>query len=241
MSKPWFTAHASGATGEIRIMSDIGADGVTSQAIHQQLAVFKTKGVKTLVISIDSNGGDVTVGFALYSMLSRWPGRKIVRVEGIAASMASVIAMVGDEVIMPSSSMLMIHNPWGGVTGGAEQVKNFGTALDIMRTNIAHAYVKRTGLELDAIYKMMDAETWLSAEESVRLGFADRVEGKLSMVAMANLPDISKFARAPAVPRGMEAIRQTAFEKFNRKVGRTPGGTRVFIRKDGRRVIPNHS
>jgi ATP-dependent Clp endopeptidase proteolytic subunit ClpP len=241
MSKQWFKGFARGTVGEISILSDIGApDGVTTQGVHQQLAVFKAQGVKTLHITISSDGGDTSVGFAIYSMLNRWPGRKVVVVEGLAASMASVIAMCGDEIVMASGSMMMIHNPWGGVQGGADQIKSFGDALNTIRQNIGLSYAKRTGIALDEIFKLMDRETWLSAEDAVRLKFADRVEGKLSMVAMANLPDISKFARAPAVPRGLDAVRQNAFERFNRKVGRTPGGTRVFIEKDGRRVLPNN-
>src|SRR4051794_3430742 len=110
--KAWFTtARRAGApNGEIGIFSDIGAGGVTAGAFHAALTAMR--GAKTLLISINSDGGDVTTGFAIYNMLERHPARKVVRVEGLAASMASVIATVGDEVIMPANAMLMIHNPW---------------------------------------------------------------------------------------------------------------------------------
>jgi ATP-dependent Clp endopeptidase proteolytic subunit ClpP len=195
------------------------------------------RGVKTLLISINSDGGDVSTGMAIANMLQRFPVKKIVRIDGLAASMASVIAMVGDEIVMPSNSMLMIHNPWGSVGGSAEQIKSFGTALEMMKKNIVTAYAKRTGIDPAHIQEMMDAETWLSAEEAVRLGFADRLEGRLAMAAMANLPDISRFNRAPAVLRGLDAIRESAFQKLNRRIGRTPGGSVVFIEKGGRRVL----
>lgn len=222
MSKPWFVARAAGSVGEITILSNIGMgeNPVTAEAVHAQLARFKAQGVKTLLITITSDGGDVTTGFAIYSMLSRWPGKKIVRISGLAASMASVIAMVGDEVVMPGNAMLMIHNPWGGVTGNADQLKSFGEALELMQANIRNAYVKRTGINPDEIQRMMDRETWLSAADAVRLGFADRIEGELKAAALAGLPDISKFKNAPSIPRGMDAIRQAAFENFN-------GGRRV--------------
>jgi ATP-dependent protease ClpP protease subunit len=190
-----------------------------------------------LVISINSDGGDVSTGFAIFNMLQRHPARKVVRIDGLAASMASVIAMVGDEVIMPANAMLMIHNPWGSVTGGAEQIQSFGGALGTMRDNIVSAYVKRTKLSAETIRGLMDAESWLSAEEAVKLGFADRVEAPLAMAAIANLPDVSRFKNAPRNARGLDAIRERAFERFNRKVGCTPGGARVFIEKDGRRVL----
>src|SRR5262245_39106920 len=122
MSKPWFSMRAAaGPVGEVSIFSEIGGGGVTSEAFHVELSRLRARGVKTLTISINSDGGDVTAGFAIMNMLGRFPARKVVRIEGIAASMASVIAMVGDEIVMPSNAMMMIHNPWGSITGGAEQ------------------------------------------------------------------------------------------------------------------------
>jgi ATP-dependent Clp protease protease subunit len=224
MSKAWFTAHAAGSVGEITILSDIGEGGVVAEDIHAQLARFKAQGVRTLLITINSNGGDVTMGFAVYNMLSRWPHKKIVRVDGLAASMASVIAMVGDEIVMPSNSLMMVHNPWGSVGGSAEQIKSFGTALEMMKQNIIGAYVKRTQLTIEKVRALMDAESWLSAAEAVRLGFADRVEGELKAAALAGLPDISKFKNAPSVPRGLDAVREEAYRRFNR----TKGGRRAL-------------
>jgi ATP-dependent protease ClpP protease subunit len=237
MSKAWFSMRASaGPVGEVSIFSDIGGGGVTSKAFHAELSHMKTRGVKTLIISVNSDGGDVSTGFHIFNMLAGFPARKIVRIEGVAASMASVIAMVGDEIIMPSNSMMMIHNPWGGITGNADQLKSFGEALEMMQANIRNAYSKRTGIDPAEIQKMMDRESWLSAQEAVRLGFATRIEGELKAAALAGLPDISKFKNAPPVPRGMEAIRQAAFDKFNRKLVRTAGGSVRYVGKGGRRV-----
>jgi hypothetical protein len=146
--------------------------------------------------------------------------------------------MVGDEVVMPGNSMLMIHNPWGSVGGSAEQIKSFGAALETMKENIVGAYVKRTKLTVDKIRAMMDAETWMSAEEAVRLAFADRVESPLAMAAMANLPDTSKFKNAPTRKRGLDAIHQQVMDKFNRKVARTAAGSLLDIGRDGSRVLP---
>jgi ATP-dependent Clp protease, protease subunit len=147
MSKRWFSMRASaGPVGELFIFSDIGGGGVTSEAFHAELSRLKARAVKTLLISINSDGGDVSTGFHIFNMLARFPAKKIVRIEGIAASMASVIAMVGDEIIMPSNAMMMVHCPWGSVTGGVDQLKSFAGALEAMQENIVGAYVKRTGL-----------------------------------------------------------------------------------------------
>lgn len=218
MSKSWFSAKASaGGVGELGIYSDIGAGGVTFKEFNAELN--RLKGVNTLIIGINSDGGDVTVGSAIYNVLSRFPAKKIVRIEGVAASMASVIAMVGDEIIMPENALMMIHNPWGSITGGAEQLKSLGDALATMQVNIRNAYVKRTGINADEIQGMMDRETWLSARDAVRLGFADRVEGELKVAALAALPDIGRFKNAPSIPRGLEAIAKVVYPKFNRKRG----------------------
>lgn len=216
MSKSWFSVRASaGGVGEVFIFSDIGEGGVTSESFYVELARLKARGVKTLIVYINSNGGDVSTGFHIFTMLKNFPARKIVRVEGVAASMASVIAMVGDEVVMPGNAMLMIHNPWGSIVGGAEQIKSFGEALDVMQANIVNAYAKRTKIDPGEIQKMMNRETWLSATDSVRLGFADRIEGELKAAALAALPDLAKFKNAPKLPTGMDAIRERAFENFN--------------------------
>jgi Clp protease len=110
---------------------------------------------------------------------------------------------------------MIVHNPWGVVQGGAEQLKSLGDALQVMQVNICNAYAKQTGIAPDKIQRLMRAETWLSARDAVRLGFADRIEGQLKVAALAALPDISRFSNAPSVPRGMEALREAAFEKFN--------------------------
>jgi ClpP class serine protease len=128
-------------------------------------------------------------------MLNRHSARKIVTVEGLAASMASVIAMAGDEVVMPSNAMMMIHNPLGSITGGSDEIESFASALKIMRDNIAQAYKDRTGLGLDEIQKMMTRETWLSAEEAVAKGFADRIEAPRK-IAASNL-GLSRFTNVP--------------------------------------------
>src|SRR5882724_140496 len=161
MSKSWFAAKAArGAIPEITILSDIGEFGVTADDFNNQLKALGP--TKEILVTISSNGGDVSVGTAIYNMLKRHPANKVVRVMGLAASMASVIAMAGDEVVMPGNAMLMIHNPWGGVMGESKEIKSFAAALDMMQANIQDAYVKRTGMDAADVAEMMDVETWLT-------------------------------------------------------------------------------
>lgn len=193
MTKTWFNMKAAGkGIGEIRIFADIGDFGITASDFVAQLEGLGD--VSTLNIAISSNGGDVSQGFAIYNILNRHSARKVVRVEGLAASMASVIAMVGDEVVMPSNAMMMIHNPWGALMGEADQIKSFGDALATMQDNIADAYVARTGMDKTEVLDMMAAETWLSAKKAVELGFADSIENAMQISAAF---DVSKFKHVP--------------------------------------------
>lgn len=191
-AKSWFSAKANAAKGsaEIAIFNDIGQWGVSTSDFHDALRGLGA--VDTIDVVICSDGGDVSTGFAIYDMLSRHEARICVRVVGLAASMASVIAMAGDEVVMPSNAMLMIHNPWGSVMGESDEIRNFANALDMMEANIRGAYIARTGLSRDEVIAMMDAETWLTAEKAVELGFADRVDSPVESNAKFHLDRFNK-------------------------------------------------
>lgn len=210
-AKRWFSVKAAttGSGADIEIFNNIGDFGITAMDFSESLKALGKR--DELRISISSDGGDVSQGFAIYNILGRHPANKIVTVEGLAASMASVIAMVGDTVIMPSNAMMMIHNPWGGIVGEADQIASFGEALETMQDSIAESYVARTGLSKAKVLDMMARETWLSAKKSLELGFADKIEEPMQIAASY---DISKFSN---VPRGFAA---------NLKKGHTMGKTR---------------
>lgn len=196
--KTWFRARAlkarAGVTrGEVQIFSEIGMWGVTAMDFSDALRGLGK--VDELSVRISSDGGDVSAGFAIFNMLARHPAYKVVTVEGLAASMASVIAMAGDSIVMPSNSMMMIHNPWGGVVGESDQIQSFADALQKMQDQIVAAYVNRTGMSAADVQALMDKETWLNAEESVELGFADTVEAPLAIAAKF---DTHRFTRVPA-------------------------------------------
>lgn len=194
--KSWFTMHAAAnGTADISILSEIGGWGITAQMFNEQLDALGSP--SELRIAISSDGGDVADGFAIFNKLNRHPANKIVTIEGLAASMASVIAMAGDEVVMPSNAMLMIHNPWGAAIGEAHQLASFAEALGIMQTNIAQTYKARTGLPLSEIKAMMNKETWLSAKDAVAKGFADRLE-KVAAPVDAKAFNLTRFNRVPA-------------------------------------------
>lgn len=138
---------------------------------------------KSLELRINSGGGDVFGGIAIYNALARFPGKVRIEVEGIAASIASVIAMAGDEIRMGKGSYLMIHDPHAVAAGGAADMRATADLLDKVRDSLADIYAARTGKKKDRVLEMMAAETWMTADEAVREGFADKLSGQARLAA----------------------------------------------------------
>ena len=152
---------------------------VTSEnsAQHFREELAKYPDTKLIDIYINSYGGDVFEGTAIYNQLKRHQARKVVHVDGFACSIASVIAMAGDEVIMPRNTLMMIHNAWMCARANAAELRKAADDLDVINTAGRQAYLQKAGDKLpeDQLAEMMDAETWLTAERCVELGLADRL------------------------------------------------------------------
>ena len=141
--------------------------------------------VQNITLRINSVGGDVFEAQAMYSYLKSHPANITVRVDGLAASAASLVAMAGNKVIMPSNALMMIHNPAGGVWGEAEDMRDTAEILDKIRDTIANVYVAKTGLDREKVISMMDEETWLDATEAHNLKFCDEVDEAVEITAKA--------------------------------------------------------
>lgn len=126
-------------------------------------------------VNINSEGGLVNVGSEIYTKLLSYPYKVTVNITGWAASAASVIAMAGDEVNISPVGRIMIHNVSGGGAGDYHDMDKLSEILKQSNEVLANAYVKRTGIAKDEILSMMDSETWLSPEQAVELGFADKI------------------------------------------------------------------
>lgn len=139
--------------------------------------------ISQLNIYINSGGGDVFAGQAIHSMLKRHSAEKVVYVDGLAASIASVIAMAGDKIIMPSNAMLMIHNPWTIAMGNAADFRKMADDLDQIGKSIIAVYREKSGMSDEEIMILMDGETWLTAENAVSYGLADQIEKEKKLAA----------------------------------------------------------
>ena len=141
--------------------------------------------IDNMTLRINSVGGDVFEAQAIYSYLQSHPANITVKIDGLAASAASVIAMAGDKVIMPRNTLMMIHNPAGGVWGQSDDMRDTAEILDKIRDTIANVYIAKTGLEREKIISMMDAETWMDADEALNLKFCDEISEPVKISAMA--------------------------------------------------------
>ena len=132
--------------------------------------------VKQINIYINSYGGSVFEGTAIYNQLKRHPAHKTVYVDGFACSIASVIAMAGDEIVMPRNALMMIHNMWMGVSGNSAELRKAADDLDTINAAGRQAYLMKSGGKLDEarLVELMDAESWLTAEQCMEMGLADR-------------------------------------------------------------------
>lgn len=127
---------------------------------------------KNLNIYVNSGGGSVFAGITIYNMLKRHSGFKTVHVDGLAASIASVIALAGDKVVIPSTSMMMIHKPWMGLYGGynSNELRKMSEDLDNVEKVIMNVYSEnlKEGIEIDTIRELVNNETWLTGEEAAQ-------------------------------------------------------------------------
>ncbi len=192
--RSWYDIRdAADGDAEILIYDEIGAFGITAKQFADDLkAVCKAA---KITLRINSPGGSVFDGLAIHNSLKRLSARKTVWIDGIAASIASVIAMAGDEIIMPENTMMMIHDPAGMVVGTAPDMRAMAEALDRIKGGLVSAYRDRTGKPEGDIEQLMAAETWLTANDAVAAGFADRVDKPIRATAHF---DLSRFSNAPA-------------------------------------------
>ena len=170
---------------EIFIYDMIGGMGVSAKSIIDQLE----DGVD-VDLRINSVGGDVFEGIAIYNALKKHNGIVNVTIEGLSASMASIIMLAGNEVTASANSLIMIHNPQVGVQGDSADLQNKVELLNKIKEQMLNVYTDKTGMQAEEIATMMDKETWLTADEALGMGFIDKVGDTIKLAAHF---DISNF------------------------------------------------
>ena len=197
-------------SAELMIYDMIGGwDGVTAKRVADDLRSIGR--VDLINVRLNSFGGEVFEGYAIYNQLKRHPARVEIDIDGAACSIASIIACAGDTVRMARNAMYMIHDPSGVAMGNAADMRKTADLLDQVREQLVDTYVKRTGLGPIAVSQYMTAETWFKAADAAELGFVDQVTDELQLAASA---DLSKFANVPAWAR--QRATASATERLDR-------------------------
>lgn len=146
-------------------------DDVTPAAFKEELL----SGKGDIIVWINSPGGDCIAAAQIYNMLMDYKGNVTVKIDGIAASAASVISMAGTKVLMSPTSLMMLHNPFTIAIGDSEEMQKAIGMLNEVKESIINAYEIKTGLSRTRLSHLMDAETWLNANKAIELGFADAI------------------------------------------------------------------
>jgi ATP-dependent Clp protease protease subunit len=199
-------AKAANDVGEMYIYEEIGDSlwgGITAQAFADALKGLGS--VKSLNIYINSPGGNVFEGLAIFNQIRRFSGKKTAYVDGVAASISSIIPLACDEVKMAPNAMMMIHDPWTMAIGTSEDLRKAADSMDKVRSVLLDTYVAKTKGDSKKISQQMNDETWLTAAECIKQGFADGLteESTVQAQAMA-FTLLAKYRHTP------NNLRQTA-------------------------------
>ena len=191
-------------SAEVLVYDVIGEDifgGISAKEFRAQIKDVKAK---SLNVRINSPGGSVVEGAAMMTALDEFKGEITVDIDSMAASAASVLAMAGDKVRMASNALMMIHDPYSMVMGGADEMRRTADLLDKVKGQIIDAYMRRSKKNRKELSKMMGDETWFTGAEAVAAGLADEATGAQALAASF---DMSKFPyrKTPQLPAQMLA------------------------------------
>jgi ATP-dependent Clp protease protease subunit len=194
-----------------------GERGVHAKEFAQALQRIKTP---TLRIRINSPGGAVFDGLDIYDALKAHASRKLVRIGGCAASIASVIAMAGDEISIGKTGYLMIHNAWGFAIGDARDLRKYADELEKLTVTARQVYADRSGKSPDEFTSLMDAETWLTADAAKALGLVDLIDGEAQREPLKAAACIRNYRNVPpALRSSIVAIAKNATEEAQAVMG----------------------
>lgn len=179
----------------VYVYDEIGWFGIQAEQFVKDLNAISTP---TIHLRINSPGGSVFDGTSMYNAIKQHKSKVVVHIDGLAASIASIVALAGDEVRIAENAYLMIHEPWSIAIGDAEDLRKEADLLDKVSGTIAKTYMDKSGKDEEEIKALMKAETWLTGQEALENGFADAVESDTEEEnSPSNLFDLSIFNNVP--------------------------------------------
>lgn len=192
----WYEIKASVAeyTDEIYIYDEIGIWGIDAKQFIDDLNQITASNID---LHLNTPGGSVFDGNAMYNALKRHSATITTYIDGLAASMGSIIALAGEKVHMADNAMYMIHNPWTVAFGDASEIRKTADTLDKLKSSMVRIYAEKTGLAEDEVIRLMDEETWYTADEARESGFVDDVQEGLKVAACFERTKFKAFKNTP--------------------------------------------
>lgn len=216
--------NKSARVAEIVLYGDIGENpwdesAVSAKQFSDQLKLIEDT-VTEIHVHISSGGGDVFQGLAMYNRLKQHKAKKIVYVDGLAASIASVIMLAGDEIVMGEGSLLMIHKPWTIAMGDSRDFENTIDRLMDVEEQLLNLYVKKTKIDRNELRAMLEKETWMDSAVAVELGFADRVseEAETLPIAASYFDKASWITKRPKAFKSEASVIKKEIESLKNKI-----------------------
>ncbi len=220
MSQSWYNLHVVNQVAEIDIFEDIAFFGITAKTFSEDLKDLGD--FSEIIVNINSPGGDVFEGLAIFNILRGLNKKVIVNINGIAASIASVIALAGDEINIADNGFFFVHQVSGGAFGTADDIEKTAEDIRKIQDQIVNIYINKTGLSKEKITQLMEDESLLTAEEAKELGFVDNITEGLKVAASVSkdmkLNDIHKSFKNNVMndelKKAIEGVKSWANETF---------------------------
>lgn len=220
-SQPFEIKAKSATKAEIILYASIGdswfGDSITAKKFSDELKALEST-VNEITVRINSPGGDVFDGITIYNRLKQHKAKIIVRIDGLAASIASIIALAGDEVIIGEGALFMIHLPWTFAMGNRKDLESTVDRLTDVEEQLVSIYQKKTGLERSEIKAMLEAETWLDADQAIEKGFVDRKEDESVPLAASIFENSKWINKAPKTFKSETAVVHAAKDDLKKKI-----------------------
>jgi ATP-dependent protease ClpP protease subunit len=226
--QPFKIVAKSATKAELVIYAGIGQDFwndgsmISAKAVSDELKKLDAS-VTQLDIRLNSPGGDVFDGIAIYNRLKQWKGKKTVYIDGLAASIASIIALAGDEIIIGEGALYMVHLPWTFAMGNRMELDNTVSRLMDVEEQMISIYSKKTGMSRAEVKALLEAETWMDAEQAIEQGFVDSKMAESEPIA-ASAMGSKWFAKAPkkfnSETGAINAAKDELVKKIREKIAR---------------------
>lgn len=222
-AKNSFSMKVKDTEATILLYSSIGEsmweDSVSAKQFSEELNKLPAN-VKNITLRVNSPGGSVFDGLSIYERLKQHKAKVTVYVDGLAASIASIIALAGDEIVIGEGSFFMVHAPMAGVQGNASEMQEMIDVLDKIENQMIGIYARKTKLSTAEISKMLMKDTWINSEEAISMGFADRLsnESTEAMAIAASMLDKAEWIKSRPDIKSHDAVAREKVREFKNNV-----------------------